>query len=418
VPLGTDAYNYELPPSAIAQTPASPRESARLLVATDPAGEVLHRHVWDLPELLEPGDLLVMNDTRVLPARLRLRKASGGAVEVLLLEPRGDLGGSGAGWPAGPEAGSGPAPGGPGDGAGSAGVGPVPRAVSAGGGSTGAGAAAGGSAGSAVWEALVKPGRKVPPGTRLYGGDGSVDPGRDAGRPGDAWPAGGPPTGVGRTPVVEVGDVLPDGRRLVRLLGDPDVHGTIPLPPYITEPLADPERYQTVYANRPGSVAAPTAGLHLSREVIDRCVSRGVQVATVELVVGLDTFRPITADRPEDHVMHSERYEISAETMQACRDARRVVAVGTTSVRALEAAAATGELQGRTDLFIHGDYPFKVVDVLMTNFHLPRSSLLLLLSAFCGERWRSLYELALASGYRFLSFGDAMLVARRPVAKR
>jgi S-adenosylmethionine:tRNA ribosyltransferase-isomerase len=197
-------------------------------------------------------------------------------------------------------------------------------------------------------------------------------------------------------------------------VGDPEAFGTIPLPPYITEPLADPERYQTVYANRPGSVAAPTAGLHLSKDVLDRCRARGIDVAAVELVVGLDTFRPITADRPEDHVMHSERYEVPDATMEACRNANRVVAVGTTSVRALEAAAATGELTGRTDLFIHGDYPFKVVDVLLTNFHLPRSSLLLLLAAFCGERWRDLYETALASGYRFLSFGDAMMVARRP----
>lgn len=326
-----DAYDYELPLGAIAQEPASPRESARLLVAVDPAGAVEHRHVRDLPELLEPGDLLVVNDTRVLPARLHLRKESGGAVEVLLLEPRAD------------EAG--------------------------------------------VWEALVRPGRKVAAGLVLLGRDGS--------------------------PVVEAGEALGDGRRLVRVLADPDPHGTVPLPPYITAPLADPERYQTVYARRPASVAAPTAGLHLSAEVLDRCRARGVSVAAVELVVGLDTFRPISVDAVADHVMHSERYEVPGSVMEACMRARRVVAVGTTSVRALESAAATGSLSGRTDLFIHGDYPFKIVDVLLTNFHMPRSSLLLLLAAFCGgDRWRALYEEALASEYRFLSFGDAMLVAR------
>jgi S-adenosylmethionine:tRNA ribosyltransferase-isomerase len=321
-------YDYPLPPVAIAQVPAAPRESARLLVAVDPGGGVEHRRVRDLPDLLRPGDLLVVNDTRVLPARLRLRKATGGAVEVLLLEPIE----------------------------------------------------------SHIWQALVRPGRRVAEGAVLLAGD---------------------------TPVVEVGARLEGGRRRVRVLADPALYGEVPLPPYIERPLEDPERYQTVYAAKPGSVAAPTAGLHLSHEVLDRCRARGVETAAVELVVGLDTFRPIEAERPEDHVMHSERYAVPEQTMAACRRAERVVAVGTTTVRALESAAATGRLEGRTDLFIHGDYPFAVVDVLLTNFHLPRSSLLLLLAAFCGERWRSLYDLALAEGYRFLSFGDAMLVARR-----
>jgi S-adenosylmethionine:tRNA ribosyltransferase-isomerase len=325
---GIDAYDYPLPQAAIAQEPASPRESARLLVATDPGGGVAHHRVAHLPDLLEPGDLLVVNDTRVLPARLHLRKGSGGAAEVLLLEPRGEQ-----------------------------------------------------------WEALVRPSRKVPVGSVLLALEGDE-------------------------PVVEVGAVLDDGRRLVRLLGNAFQHGTLPLPPYITRPLDDPERYQTVYANRPASVAAPTAGLHLSQAVLDRCTAAGVGLARVELVVGLDTFRPITADRPEEHVMHSERYEVPEATLSACSSARRVVAVGTTTVRALESAAATGRLSGRTDLFIHGDYPFRVVDVLLTNFHMPRSSLLLLLAAFCGPRWRALYDEALAEGYRFLSFGDAMLVAR------
>ncbi|MDQ1438746.1 MAG: S-adenosylmethionine:tRNA ribosyltransferase-isomerase [Acidimicrobiaceae bacterium] len=328
-----DAYDYPLPPEAVAQSPAEPRDASRLLVALDPDpdGPVAHRHTRDLPDLLEPGDLLVVNDTRVMPARLRLRKASGGAVEVFLLEP-----------------------------------GPEPD----------------------VWEALIRPSRKVAAGAVLYAADGDEA-------------------------VAVAGEVLDDGRRRVRLLADPADHGTVPLPPYITQPLADPERYQTVYAERPASVAAPTAGLHLTHEVLQRCAERGIGLAQVELVVGLDTFRPVTADRPEDHVMHSESYRVPAETMDAAAAARRVVAVGTTSVRALESAAATGRLAGRTDLFIHGDYPFKVVDLLLTNFHLPRSSLLLLLAAFCGDRWRSLYDTALAEGYRFLSFGDAMLVARR-----
>ena len=213
--------------------------------------------------------------------------------------------------------------------------------------------------------------------------------------------------------MVEVGAPIgDDGRRRVRLLADPEEHGQLPLPPYIHRPLADPSRYQTVYAAAPGSVAAPTAGLHLTDAVLDRCRSRGIGVAAVDLVVGLDTFRPISVDDVDDHVMHSESYSVPEATWAACRAAPRVVAVGTTSVRALEAAAATGRMSGRTDLFIKGDYPFQVVDVLLTNFHLPRSSLLLLIEAFCGPRWRSLYETALAEGYRFLSFGDAMLVGR------
>ena len=324
-----DAFEYWLPPEAIAQQPVEPRHAARLLVSLEPSAPPQHRHVVDLPELVGPGDVLVVNDTRVRPARLHLHKETGGAAEVLLLEPAGPV----------------------------------------------------------AWQALVRPARRLPPGTRLYGADG--------------------------TAVVEVGEpVGDDGRRLVTLLDDPDRHGTLPLPPYITEALADPERYQTVYAARPGSVAAPTAGLHLSREVLDRCVAKGVELARVELVVGLDTFRPIATEAVEDHVMHSESYAVPPETMDACARARRVVAVGTTSVRALESAAARGELEGRTDLFISGDYPFKVVDVLLTNFHLPRSTLLVLLDAFCGPRWRALYDEALAEGYRFLSFGDAMLVGR------
>ena len=323
-------YDYDLPPEAIAQTPTEPRDAARLLVDLLPSDRAQHRRVADLPELLQPGDLLVVNETRVLPARLRLTKPTGGAVEVLLLEP--------------------------------------------------------GAAGDG-WEALVRPSRKVPPGTVLE---------------------------AGADLKVEVGEHLGEGRRRVVLHGDGlHTHGTVPLPPYIRTPLGDPERYQTVYATTPTSTAAPTAGLHLTAGVLDACRAGGVAVATVELAIGLDTFRPVTVDRPEDHVIHSERYTVPAETMAACERARRVIAVGTTSVRALETAATTGELSGRSRLFIRPGYEFAVVDTLLTNFHQPRSTLLLLLAAFVGDRWRELYREALADGYRFLSFGDAMLVDRR-----
>jgi S-adenosylmethionine:tRNA ribosyltransferase-isomerase len=353
--METAALDYDLPAEAIAQQPVEPRHAARLLVDAGPGRPPGHRTVADLPALVGPGDLLVVNTTRVLPARLHLRKATGGAAEVLLLERSAEGAGEGEG----------------------------------------------------AWEALVRPGRRLPPGTRLF-------------------PAAGPATGDEADDlVVEVGDVLgDDGRRLVRLhLGrgaqGPDAelaalerHGTVPLPPYITEPLADAGRYQTVYADRPGSVAAPTAGLHLTDAVLAGCRAAGAAIAEVELVVGLGTFRPIATDKVEDHTMHGERYVVPEATLAACAEARRVVAVGTTAVRALESAAATGHLSGRTELFIHRPWRWRVVDALLTNFHMPRSSLLVLVDAFVGPRWRDLYAEALAGGYRFLSFGDAMLLAR------
>jgi len=202
----------------------------------------------------------------------------------------------------------------------------------------------------------------------------------------------------------------------VLLLDDPTevvaACGSVALPPYIREPMADPERYQTVYADEVGSVAAPTAGLHLTTEVLQRCRERGAEIRGVDLAIGLATFRPMSATRVEDHVMHTERYRVPAATMEACRQAKRVVAVGTTTVRALESAATSGALEGNSGLFIRVGFDFAVVDVLMTNFHMPRSTLLLLLEAFCGVRWRRLYQEALQRGYRFLSFGDAMIVAR------
>ena len=226
---------------------------------------------------------------------------------------------------------------------------------------------------------------------------------------------------------VEVGDDLGDGVRLVQLSTDGTLEvpgaieaaGEVPLPPYVTEPLADPERYQTVYSDREraDSAAAPTAGLHLTAALLDAVAARGVELAWVELAVGLGTFRPITAAHVEDHRMHAERYRVPVETWEACQRTRaaggRVVAVGTTTLRSLESVAATGELEGSTELFVHGDYPFGVVDRLLTNFHQPRSSLLVLVDAFVGPRWRALYAEALAGPYRFLSFGDAMLLSRR-----
>lgn len=333
--------DYPLPTSAVAQQPVEPRDAARLLVARR-GRPPEHRRVADLPDLLDPSDVVVVNDSRVIPARLQLRKPTGGEVEVLLLAPS--------------EAGG--------------------------------------------WEALVRPSRRVAPGTRLVPAEGS---------PGPAFE-------------VEVGDASAEGARLVVLHHDAAddlallaAVGDVPLPPYIHEPLADPARYQTVFAERPGSVAAPTAGLHLTASVLARLDERGIPVRRVDLAVGLGTFRPMTAARVEDHPMHAERYVVPPATVAALdpRPAGDVVAVGTTVVRALETWAATGAATGATDLFIHGRYPFAVVDRLLTNFHVPRSSLLALVEAFVGPGWRELYATALAEGYRFLSFGDALLLDRR-----
>jgi S-adenosylmethionine:tRNA ribosyltransferase-isomerase len=324
-------FDYGLPASAIAQTPVEPRDAARLLVDRGPGRPPDHRHVHDLPDLLRPGDLVVVNETRVIPARLRLHRRTGGAAEVFLLEPLDD-----AGW----------------------------------------------------WDALVRPGARVRDGEVLTAPDG--------------------------TKVVEVGGRTDDTRRVRLLVGDDDLArlGDVPLPPYITTTLDDPERYQTVYARQPGSVAAPTAGLHLTPELLRRLAERGIAIAAVELVVGLDTFKPVTVADPTQHRMHSERYRVPVATLEACRSAPRVVAIGTTTVRALEAAVATGEPSGRTTLFIRRPYEWRVVDVLLTNFHLPRTTLLMMIDAFIGPRWRELYDVALATGYRFLSFGDAMLLER------
>jgi len=339
--VDTADFDYGLPEARIAQVPVEPRDAARLLVDLGPDAGVAHRHVRDLPDLVTPGDLVVINTTRVMPARLRLVKETGGAAEVLLVEEQGD----------------------------------------------------------GQWQALVRPSRRIAPGTELRSE---------------------------RTDAlsVVVGTDLGEGLRQVTvrvhrgsLLTALDEAGEMPLPPYLTGGLEDPERYQTVYAERAASAAAPTAGLHITPELLDGLSARRIAVAPVELVVGLGTFRPMTAAKVEDHTMHAERYRVPEATWEAIRSTRagggRVVAVGTTTVRALESAAATGALEGHTELFIHGDYEFQVVDRLMTNFHLPRSSLLVMVDAFAGPRWRDLYAEALAGDYRFLSFGDAMLLTCR-----
>jgi S-adenosylmethionine:tRNA ribosyltransferase-isomerase len=334
----TAAFEYDLPAERIAQEPLSERDAAKLLVDRGAGSEPDDRHVRELPDLLDEGDLLVVNETRVRRARLALRKDTGGAAEVLLLERRED----------------------------------------------------------GAWLALVRPSRKLPPGTVLSG-EGRVR--------------------------VEVGDDQGGGQRLVRFLDasgrDQEERliagaGQMPLPPYITTPLADADRYQTVFAETTGSSAAPTAGLHLTRDLLDRCRAQGVDVATVDLEIGLDTFRPIAVDDIDDHTMHTETYRVPEDTLAACERASRVVAVGTTVVRALESAASTGKLDARTDLFIKAGHQFALVDLLLTNFHLPRSTLLVMIDAFVGPRWRELYQHALDHDYRFLSFGDALLLRRSP----
>jgi S-adenosylmethionine:tRNA ribosyltransferase-isomerase len=327
--------DYQLPDRLIAQVPVEPRDSARLLVDQGSAAP-RDAVVRDLPQYLRDGDVLVVNDTKVVPARLHLARASGGAVEVLLLEPLDDA--------------------------------------------------------HRTWEALLRPGRKMKPGEHLYATDGApvvVVLGR--GVQGDTF---------------RIEFVHPDPDSLIDRLGE------MPLPPYITQRLSDQSRYQTVYARDAKSAAAPTAGLHFTPELLAQIRAMGIATVSVELVVGLDTFAPVTTDDPRDHVIHTESYHVPAETLAAVEAARRVVAVGTTATRALESVGATGKTSGRTDLFITPGFSYQYVDVMLTNFHMPRTTLLLMISAFVGERWRQLYEHAVRSEYRFLSFGDAMLLDR------
>jgi S-adenosylmethionine:tRNA ribosyltransferase-isomerase len=306
--------DYELPPELIAQHPAERRDESRLLVYDRATGAVRHRRFRDLPEELPAGALVVVNDTRVVPARLHLRRESGGAVEVLLVERL-----------AGEE-----------------------------------------------WEGLARPSRRLRPGDRL-----------------------GP---------VELLEPRGEGRWRLRLHGKP--RGEVPLPPYIHEPLGEPERYQTVYAEHEGSAAAPTAGLHFTPELLAR-----FDVERVTLHVGLDTFRPLAVDDLADHSLHGERYAVAPAAWERIRAADEVVAVGTTTVRTLETLARGAPLEGRTELFVTPGFEFRRVDRLLTNFHLPRSTLLALVMAFAGEdEVRRLYRIAVEERYRFYSFGDAMLL--------
>ena len=311
--MDTAILDYDLPSELIAQRPLERRDASRLLVFRRARGEIEHRVFAELPDLLS-GEAVVVNDSRVVPARLRLRRATGGAVEALLLEQEGE----------------------------------------------------------GIWTALMRPARRLRAGERL-----------------------GP---------VELVEPLEDGRWRLRLDGPPA--GETPLPPYIHEPLADPERYQTIYARDAGSAAAPTAGLHFTPELVAR-----LDPVRVTLHVGLDTFRPIASPEIEGHELHGERYRVEAGAWERIAASERVLAVGTTVVRVLETVARTGALEGRTTLFVTPGFSFRRVDALLTNFHLPRSTLLALVMAFVGiEETRALYRLAIEERYRFYSFGDAMLV--------
>jgi len=340
--MKTSDFDYFLPLELIAQTPIEPRDHSRLMVLGRSDGSIEHRHFYELPNYLVPGDVLVFNDSRVIPARFIGRKvASGGKAEVLLLHRLDNN----------------------------------------------------------VWEALVKPGKRVNVGTKLEIANSEA--------------------GI----LAEVIELRPEGVKLLRFSDEtrlPEL-GRIPLPPYIHLPLTHPERYQTVYAKMAGSVAAPTAGLHFTPELIEQVKKMGVYCLFVTLHVGLDTFRPVREDNPLEHPIHQEygvlSQEVASQLSQAKVEGRRIIAVGTTTVRLLEAVAQASSLpqlqhfKGWVSLFILPGYRFRIVDVLITNFHLPRSTLLMLVTAFAGKEFITrAYEEAIAHRYRFYSFGDATLV--------
>lgn len=339
--MKTSDFYYELPKELIAQTPVEPRDSSRLMVLNRETEEIEHRHFYDILDYLNEGDLLVCNDSRVLPARIFGVKETGARVEFLLLK---QIGGN-------------------------------------------------------RWETLCKPGKKAREGAEFIFGDGIMK--------------------------AKIAGVTEDGNRIVdfdcneNFFAALDKIGQMPLPPYITEELKDRERYQTVYSHELGSAAAPTAGLHFTEELMEKLRAKGVNIAYVTLHVGLGTFRPVKVDDVTKHKMHSEHYEIPEETArlinQTKQNGKRVIAVGTTSCRTLESVASFyGEIKpcdGFTDIFIYPGYEFKVLDGLITNFHLPESTLIMLVSAFAGyDNIMNAYKTAVEEKYRFFSFGDAMLI--------
>lgn len=338
--LSTDMFDYELPKEFIAQTPAEPRDHSKLLVYERQTDAVRHRHFYNLPEYLRAGDVLVINETRVLPARLMGRRETGGVIELLLLNRRE----------------------------------------------------------KDIWETLARPGRRIRPGDRLVFSEGLS---------------------------ADVLESLEDGGRLVRFNYDGvfeeilDALGQMPLPPYITERLENKECYQTVYSKETGSAAAPTAGLHFTPELLNKIREMGVKIVPVLLHVGLGTFRPVKVRDVAEHKMHSEYYSLSPQAADAINKAKasggRIISVGTTSTRVLETVCGEDGViragTGWTDIFIYPGYKFKCVDCLITNFHLPQSTLLMLVSAFCSrEKILEIYEEAKKEEYRFFSFGDAMLI--------
>jgi S-adenosylmethionine:tRNA ribosyltransferase-isomerase len=334
--MKTSDFNYHLPQESIAQTPAEPRDSSRLLVLRRENGKIEHRKFSDIGDYLKPNDLLVINQTRVIPARIYAKKETGGKIELLLLRKEDDL----------------------------------------------------------TWRALVG-GKGLKTGKKII---------------------------LDNAPNAEIIDVLEGAQRLIRFDEPIEPYfpqiGNVPLPPYIHEKLDDPERYQTVYAQEPGSAAAPTAGLHFTPRLLNDLKTKGVNTAEVTLHVGLDTFAPVTEDNAEEHHIHTEWCQVTpgaAEKINAAKSAGgRIVAVGTTSVRTLESASQTGATlptSGATDLFILPGYAFKAVDIMVTNFHLPKSTLVMLVSAFAErEMILNAYETAIREGYRFYSFGDAMII--------
>jgi S-adenosylmethionine:tRNA ribosyltransferase-isomerase len=321
--------DYELPEALIAQVPAEPRDASRLMVLDAAAGTIEHRTFRDLPLFLRPGDALVLNETKVLPARLKVRKPTGGEVELLFLR---DLGRNNA------------------------------------------------------WEALARPARRLKPGGRLLAGDEKLDLLENLGE--GRWSVSAP----------DVPGLL-------------ERHGRLPLPPYIEATAEAEARYQTVYAREPGSAAAPTAGFHFTEEVLRGTERAGAAVARVTLHVGTGTFLPVRTEKLEDHRMHAERYDVPAEAARLVEGAGRVVAAGTTVARTLETWAGTGDRSGESRLFVYPGYRWLAVDALLTNFHLPRSTLLAMVMSFGGEDLvREAYRVAVEKRYRFYSFGDAMLI--------